>query len=550
MKKKGNFIKYIIENDIRNGRDRSEVITRFPPEPNGFLHIGHLKAISVDFGIAEEYGTTCRLRLDDTNPMKEDTKYVNAIQEDIKWLGYDWKEHIHFASDYFDTLYGYAIKLIKDGNAFVCELTAQEMRDYRGTLTTPGKNSPYRDRPIEESLKLFEGMKNGEFENGKYILRAKIDMTHPNMNMRDPAIYRIANVIHHRTGDKWHIYPMYDFAHPLSDAIEEIRYSLCTLEFEDHRPIYNWYVEKVNPKVHPRQIEFARLELTYTMMSKRKLKLLVDEGLVNSWDDPRMPTISGLRRKGYTPNALKAFTEMIGVAKANSLVDIEQLEFAIRDDLNKIATRVMAVLDPVKLIIDNYPEDKVELFDAENNPEDKSSGTRKIPFSKELYIEREDFMEDAPKKFFRLTIGGEVRLKHAYYVKCTNIVKDDEGNITEIHCTYDPETRTGWFKGIRKVKGTLHWVSAKHAYDAKVNLYENLFSVKEVGKERDFREDINPNSLKTIVAKVEPSLKDAKPEEKFQFLRKGYFTVDLKDSKEGAPVFNRTVSLKSSYKPK
>ena len=551
IKKKSNFIRSIVEQDVKNNKNDGRLQFRFPPEPNGFLHIGHAKAICLNFGLAEEFNVSCNLRMDDTNPIKEDTKYINAIKEDIEWLGFNWGDKLLYTSDYFQTLYEFAIKLIKKDKAFICELTADEMRKYRGTLTEKGKDSPYRNRPIEESLKIFTEMRDGKHEVGKYTLRAKVDMSSSNLNMRDPIIYRITNTTHHRTKNEWPIYPMYDFAHPLSDAIEGITHSLCTLEFQDHRPIYDWFVKEVETQYTPRQIEFARLDLNYTIMSKRKLKQLVDEGVVNGWDDPRMPTISGLRRRGYTPESIKTFAEMIGVAKNNSTVDIALLEHFLREDLNTKAKRAMVVIDPIKLIIDNYPEDKTEEFEIDNNPEDKSMGVRKITFSRELFIDRDDFMEDAPKKFFRLTIGSEVRLMKAYYVKCTHVVKDNDGNLLEVHATYDPETRGGWFKGIRKVKGTIHWINASDAVDLEVNLYDNLFNVENPGKETgNFLDDVNNNSLTKLVAKCEPSLKNALPEEKFQFLRTGYFSVDHKNFIKGNPVFNRTVSLKSSYKPK
>ncbi len=551
VKKKSNFIRAIILNDIKNNKNNGRLQFRFPPEPNGFLHIGHAKAICLNFGLAEEFSVTCNLRMDDTNPVKEDAKYINAIKEDIKWLGFNWGDKLFYTSNYFQTLYEFAIKLIKKDKAFVCELTANEMREYRGTLTEKGKNSPYRNRPIEESLKIFQEMREGKHEVGKYTLRAKVDMASSNLNMRDPIIYRITNTKHHRTGDEWPIYPMYDFAHPLSDAIEGITHSLCTLEFQDHRPIYDWFVKEVETEYIPRQIEFARLDLNYTVMSKRKLKQLVEQNIVEGWDDPRLPTISGLRRRGYTAEAIKTFAEMIGVAKNNSTVDIALLEYFLREDLNKKSKRVMAVIDPIKLIIDNYPENKIEEFEIDNNPEDKSMGTRKVTFSKELYIDREDFKEEATKDFYRLAIGQEVRFMKAYYITATSVKKDDEGNILEIHANYDPETRGGWFKGIRKVKGTIHWVNALDAIDLEVNLYDNLFNVENPGKETgDFLDDINYNSLTKVVAKCESSLKNAKKEEKFQFLRVGYFNVDHKDFIEGNPVFNRAVSLKSSYRPK
>jgi glutaminyl-tRNA synthetase len=551
IKKKSNFIRSIVEQDIKNNKNDKRLQFRFPPEPNGFLHIGHAKAVCLNFGLSEEFNVTCNLRMDDTNPVKEDIKYINAIKEDIEWLGFNWGDEILYTSDYFELLYQFAIKLIKKDKAFICELNAQEMKEYRGTLTQKGKNSPYRNRPVEESLKIFQEMREGKHEVGKYTLRAKIDMESSNLNMRDPIIYRITNTDHHRTKDAWPIYPMYDFAHPLSDAIEGITHSLCTLEFEDHRPVYDWFIKEVETEYVPRQIEFARLDLNYTIMSKRLLKRLVDENIVEGWDDPRMPTIAGLRRRGYTPDSIRTFAEMIGISKNNSTVDIALLEHFLREDLNLKAKRVMVVVDPIKLIIDNYPEDSEDVFEVDNNPENKEQGKRKITFSKEIFIERDDFMEDAPSNFFRLTVGSEVRLVNAYYVTCTHIVKDEDGNITEIHATYDPETRTGWFPGIRKVKGTIHWVDAKNAVDLEVNLYDNLFTAENPGKETgDFLDDINPNSLTKFVAKCESSLRNAKPQEKFQFLRTGYFNVDHKNFIENNPVFNRTVSLKSSYRPK
>ncbi len=541
-----NFIEEIINEDIRNGKNDSKVHTRFPPEPNGYLHIGHAKAICIDFGIAQKYGGLCNLRFDDTNPVKEDVEYVESIKSDIHWLGFDWDDRLYFASDYFDKLYEFAIELIKASKAYVCDLNPEEIRDYRGTLTEPGKNSPYRNRSVEENLDLFERMKNGEFKEGEKVLRAKIDMAAPNINMRDPVIYRILFNSHHRTGDKWCIYPMYDFQHPLSDAIEGITHSLCSLEYEDHRPLYNWFIENINVPSSPRQIEFARLNLNYTVMSKRKLITLVNDGFVNGWDDPRMPTLCGLRRRGYTPSSIKTFIEKIGVAKTYSTVDIALLEHCIREELNKKAMRVMAVLKPLKVVIDNYPEGQVEWLDAENNPEDENAGSRKIPFSREIYIEQDDFMENPPKKFFRLTKGREVRLKHAYYITCNDIVKDSEGNIVELHCTLDPATRGGWSEDERKVRGTLHWVCAQHAIDAEVRLYNNLF-INENPDSDDFKGCINPNSLEVLKGcKVEPGLSEVPHESKYQFLRTGYFTVDY-DSKPENPVFNRTVSLKDSW---
>ena len=547
--KVSNFIQDIIEEDLRTGKV-NKVHTRFPPEPNGYLHIGHAKAICIDFGMAEKYNGLCNLRFDDTNPTKEDIEYVDSIIEDIKWLGFDWEDRLYYASDYYDQFYDYAVTLVKKGLAYVDDLTAEEIREYRGTLTEPGKDSPYRNRSIEENLDLFERMKNGEFDNGERVLRAKIDMASPNMNMRDPVIYRILKAPHHR-GDKWCIYPMYDFAHPLEDAIENITHSLCSLEFEDHRPLYDWFLEKLEIENPPRQFEFARLNLTYTMMSKRKLRNLVENNIVDSWDDPRMPTLSGLRRRGFTPASIRNFCDLIGVSKTYSVVDYAFLEHCIREDLNKKALRVMAILDPLKVIIDNYPEDLTEEMDVENNPEAPETGTRKVPFSRELYIERDDFQENPPKKYFRLKPGAEVRLKNAYIVKCESFVKDDDGNIIEVHCTYDPESRGGSAPDGRKVRGTIQWVSARHAEDAEVRLYDHLFTKEnpdDVSEDGDYMENINPDSLIVLKnCKLEPSLKGAKPGEAFQFIRTGYFCVDSKEYKKGNLVFNRTVSLKDTW---
>ncbi len=545
------FIREIIVKDLKSGKVK-EVVTRFPPEPNGYLHIGHAKSICLNFGIANEFGGRCHLRFDDTNPVKEDIEYIESIIRDVKWLGFDWGKHLYYASDYFDKFYEYAVQLIKDGKAYVDSLSTEEIKRYRGTLTEPGKNSPYRDRSIEENLALFERMKNGEFEEGECVLRAKIDMSSPNINMRDPVIYRIKKASHHRSGNKWCIYPMYDFAHPLSDAIEGITHSLCTLEFEDHRPLYNWFIENLPVPSKPKQIEFARLNLTYTVMSKRKLSKLVELGIVKGWDDPRMPTISGLRRRGYTPEAIRDFSNRIGVAKSNSVVDINLLEHCLREDLNKRAQRVMVVLKPLKVVIENYPEGKVEYLEAENNPEDPSMGKRKIPFSKVLYIEQSDFKESPPPKYFRLAPGIEVRLKHAYYIKFKDLVKDEKtGEIKEIICTYDPESRGGWTNDGRKVRGTLHWVSAEHATPVEVRLYENLFikeNPDEVEEGKTFLDYINPNSLKVITnALAEPMLKDAKVGQIYQFLRTGYFCVDPDTEKVKKPVFNRTVTLKDTW---
>lgn len=546
-----NFIQDIITSDLQQGKNDSRVHTRFPPEPNGYLHIGHAKAVCINFGLAAANGGLCNLRMDDTNPSKEDTEYVDSIQEDIRWLGFDWGDRLFFASDYYEKLYQFAEELIQKGKAFVCNLTAQEMREYRGTLTEPGKASPNRNRPIEENLDLFRRMRAGEFEDGTLVLRAKIDMSSPNINMRDPVMYRILRAHHHRTGDAWCIYPMYDFAHPLSDALEGITHSCCSLEFEDHRPLYDWFVENVSVSSRPRQIEFARLNLTYTVMSKRKLLTLVKENFVKGWDDPRMPTLSGLRRRGYTPESIRNFCDRIGVAKANSTVDIALLEHLLREDLNLRASRVMAVLRPLKVIVDNYPEGQVEWFDAENNPESPEMGSRKVPFSREIYIEQDDFAEVPPKGFFRLSPGREVRLKHAYYVTCTEIVKDAEGNVVELHCTYDPASRGGWTDDGRKVKGTSHWVSAAHALPAEVRIYNNLFAVEnpeDVPEGVDYKVNLNPDSLEVLEnCLVEPSLAETAAGSRFQFLRQGYFSTDP-DSKEGKLVFNRIVPLRDSWK--
>jgi len=544
------FIRTIIEEDIRNNKNEGRVHTRFPPEPNGYLHIGHAKSICLNFGLAQEYNGLCNLRFDDTNPAKEEVEYVESIKKDIRWLGFDWEEREYYASDYFDQLYDYALQLIKSGKAYVDDLSAEEIREYRGTLTEPGKKSPYRNRSIEENLELFQGMKEGQFPDGTRTLRAKIDMSSGNLNMRDPVMYRILHATHHRTGDDWCIYATYDWAHGQSDSIENITHSICTLEFEDHRPLYNWFIEQLG--IFPsRQIEFARLNLNYTVMSKRKLLQLVSEGRVSGWDDPRMPTISGLRRRGYTPESIRDFCDRIGLAKRESMVDIALLEHCLRIDLNKRAQRVMAVLRPLKVVIDNYPEGDVEELDAVNNPEDEHMGTRKIPFSKVLYIEQEDFREDPPKKFFRLAPGREVRLKHAYYITCEHLVKDAKtGEINEIHCSYDPDTRGGWSQDGRKVMGTLHWVSASHAVDAEIRLYDHLFTVEnpnEVEAGTDFKDYLNPESLVSLTnCKVEPGLQSASPGDRYQFLRQGYFCVDP-DSCQGKLVFNRTVSLRDTW---
>lgn len=541
-----NFIKNIVMEDLKSGK-RKEIITRFPPEPNGYLHIGHAKSITLNFELADEFKGKTNLRFDDTNPVKEDTEYVESIKEDVKWLGFEW-DALYYASDYFDEMYKRAILLIKKGKAYVCDLSPEEIRQYRGTLTEPGKESPYRNRSVEENLDLFERMAKGEFKDGEKVLRAKIDMTSPNINMRDPIIYRIAHAEHHNTGNKWCIYPMYDFAHPLEDAIEGITHSICTLEFEDHRPLYDWVVTECEMENHPQQIEFARLNLTNTVMSKRKLKQLVDEGFTDAWDDPRMPTISGLRRRGYTPEAVRNFCREIGVAKNNSLVDVRMLEHFIREDLKTKAPRTMAVLRPLKVVITNYPEGQVEMLDAENNQDNPEMGNRQIPFTREIYIEQEDFMENPPKKYHRLYVGNEVRLKNAYFVKCTDIVKDENGNVKEVHCTYDPETKSGsGFTG-RKVKGTIHWVSAEYGVPAEFRLYDSLILDDEQDENKTFLDNVNSNSLEILQGFIEPYMKDAKPNDKFQIVRNGYFNVDPKYTTKDKLVFNRTVSLKSSFK--
>ncbi|UCB47503.1 MAG: glutamine--tRNA ligase/YqeY domain fusion protein [Spirochaetota bacterium] len=542
------FIRAIIEQDLKSGKHK-EIVTRFPPEPNGYLHIGHAKSICLNFGIAKDFSGRCHLRFDDTDPSKEETEYIESIKEDVSWLGFDWGKHLYYASDYFEKLYQYAVLLIKDGKAYVDSLSADEIREYRGTLTEPGKDSPHRNRQPEENLDLFQRMRDGEFDDGECVLRAKIDMASPNLNMRDPTLYRIRKLPHPRTDDRWCIYPMYDFAHCLSDAIEGITHSICTLEFEDHRPLYDWILDQLPVPCHPRQIEFARLNLSYTLMSKRKLKNLVDRGSVENWDDPRMPTISGLRRRGYTPEAIRYFCDRIGVAKTNSVVDIALLEHCIRDDLNKRAQRVMAVLKPLKIIIDNYPEDKVELLDAENNPEDPGMGMRKIPFSSVIYIERDDFSENPPPKFFRLAPGREIRLKHAYYIKCKGVEKDPKtGEAVCLYCTYDPETRGGWSADGRKVLGTSHWVSAAHALQAEVRLYNHLFTTPNPADEKDFNTVLNPGSLELFSScLVEPSLKDAKPGNLYQFLRQGYFYTDQDTAKTGKLTFNRTATLRDTW---
>ncbi|WP_288308221.1 glutamine--tRNA ligase/YqeY domain fusion protein [uncultured Muribaculum sp.] len=546
-----NFVEQIVADDIKEGKNGGRVQTRFPPEPNGYLHIGHAKAICMDFGIAEKFGGKCFLRFDDTNPIKEDTEYVDAIMEDIHWLGFDWGDNLRYASDYFQKLYDLAERLIKEGKAYVDHQTSEEIARQKGTPTQAGVASPYRDRPVEENLDLFRRMNAGEFDEGTYVLRAKIDMASPNMHFRDPIMYRIIKTPHHRTGTKWNVYPMYDFAHGQSDFFEGVTHSICTLEFVPHRPLYDYFVDELTDGTYrPRQYEFNRLNLTYTVMSKRKLLQLVKEGLVAGWDDPRMPTISGMRRRGFTPESVKNFINMIGYTKFEALNSISLLEHAVRDNLNQVATRVMAVMNPVKVVITNYPEDKVEMVEMENNPEDSAAGSHQMPFSREIYIERDDFMENPPKKFFRLAPGGEVRLKGAYIVMCTDVVKDADGNITEIHCTYDPETRSGMPGSMRKVKGTLHWVSAKHAVDASARLYDRLFAVENPAeeKDRDFRELLNPDSLKVVDGiKVEPFVAEsAKVGMPLQFQRIGYFTLDP-DSDSSHMIFNRTMQLKDTW---
>lgn len=547
-----NFIQTIIDKDKETGKYQGRVHLRFPPEPNGYLHIGHAKSICLNFGLAEKNSGLCNLRFDDTNPSKEDIEYIESIIKDVKWLGFDWQDRLYYASDYFERMYLDAMSLIKQGKAYVCDLTADEIREFRGTFTKPGKESPYRNRSVEENLALFKKMREGIFEDGSRVLRAKINMSSPNLNMRDPVLYRILKKTHHRTGDKWPIYPMYDYAHPLEDYYEDITHSVCTLEFEDHRPLYNWILSNLYSNELPQQIEFARLDLTNTIMSKRKLRILVEDGYVNGWDDPRLPTISGLRRRGYTPQSIRNFCDRIGVAKTNSIVDIRFLEHCIREDLNKKAYRVMAVLNPIKLVIDNYPEDLTEELNSENNPEDTTAGIRKVPFSRVLYIEREDFLEDPPKKYFRLAPGREVRLKNAYIIKCENFVKNEKtGEVIEIHCTYDPESKSGLSGAKRKVKGTLHWVSAKHAIKSQVRLYDYLLleeAENQIDKDKDdFISRINSNSLEILKeCLVEPSLANAIKGNKYQFMRKGYFCVDP-DSRPGDLVFNRIVSLRDSW---
>lgn len=546
-----NFIHNIIDKDIEEGIYNGKVHTRFPPEPNGYLHIGHAKAICIDFGTAEKYNGLCNLRFDDTNPSKEDVEYVESIKEDIKWLGFDWEDRMYYASDYFDKFYEFAVKLIKKGKAYVCDLSPEEIKEYRGTLTKPGKESPYRNRSVEENLDLFEKMKNGEFEEGSRVLRAKIDMTSPNLNMRDPVLYRIQYSTHHRTGDKWCIYPMYDYAHPLEDAIEGITHSLCTLEFEDHRPLYDWVLRECEIENPPKQIEFARLNLTGTVMSKRKLKELVEEGYVDGWDDPRMPTLSGLRRRGYTPEAIRDFIDRVGVSKSNSIVDMSMLEHCIREDLKLKAPRVMGVLRPLKVVITNYPEGQVEWLDAEVNQENPEMGNKKIPFSRVIYIEQEDFMENPPKKYFRLSPGKEVRLKYAYFIKCEEVIKDEKtGETIELRCTYDPETKSGTGFTGRKVKGTLHWVSAEHAVKAEVRLYDRLLLDEENNNGSvDWKDRLNPNSLEILTdCYLEPSVTEGKLGDKYQFFRHGYFSVDPVNTTEDKLVFNRIVALRDTWK--
>ena len=543
-----NFIEQIIEKDLAEGKYET-ICTRFPPEPNGYLHIGHAKSILLNYGLSQEYNGKFNLRFDDTNPTKEKIEFVESIQADVKWLGADWEDRLFFASNYFDQMYEAAIKLIKKGKAFVCDLTAEQIREYRGTLTEPGKNSPYRDRSVEENLDLFERMKNGEFEDGTKVLRAKIDMASPNINMRDPVIYRVAHMTHHNTGDKWCIYPMYDFAHPIEDAIEGVTHSICTLEFEDHRPLYDWVVRELEYPYPPKQIEFAKLYLTNVVTGKRYIKRLVEEGIVDGWDDPRLVSIAALRRRGFTPESIKMFVELCGVSKANSSVDYAMLEYCIREDLKLKRSRVMAILDPVKLIIDNYPEGQIEELEAPNNMENETLGTRKVPFGKELYIEREDFMVEPPKKYKRLYPGNEVRLMNAYFVTCVGYDTDEDGNVTAVHCTYDPASKGGNSPDGRKVKGTLHWVSAQDNVQAEVRLYENIIDEEKGVYNEDGSLNLNPNSLTVLKnCYVEKSLKDAKAYDSFQFVRNGFFCVDAKDSKEGALVFNRIVSLKSSFK--
>ena len=547
MKNKNkNFIQKIIDEHKNSGKFNNKVHTRFPPEPNGYLHIGHAKAICLNFNIAEEYNGKCNLRFDDTNPIAEEEEFVRSIQEDVKWLGFDWEDRLYFASDYFDQMYEYAIQLIQKGSAYVCELATDEIKNTRGTLNEPGSESPYRNRSVNENLDLFKRMRSGEFENGSKTLRAKIDMGHPNMNMRDPVIYRILHAHHHRTKDEWCIYPMYDWAHGLEDSIEGVTHSLCSLEFEDHRPLYDWYLDELGA-YHPQQIEFARLNLSYTVMSKRKLKILVDNKHVEGWDDPRMPTISGFRRRGYTPEAIRNFMEEVGVAKRDNVMDVAKLESSLRSDLNQRSLRRMAVLNPLKVVITNYPEDKEELVTAKNNPEDESTGTRELPFSRELYIEKDDFLEEPSKKFFRLSPGNEVRFKFAYYITCNDVIKDDDGNIVELHCSYDKETKGGRSSDGRKVKGTIHWVSAKHCFPAEVRLYDRLFSSISPDSETDYLDSINTDSLEILTnCLVEPDLQNLSTDIPVQFERIGYFFKDS-DSNRNSLIFNRTVALRDNW---
>jgi len=543
------FIRTIIDEDLKSGKHR-QVITRFPPEPNGFLHIGHAKSICLNFGIARENNSVCHLRFDDTNPSKESTEYVEAIKQDVRWLGYEWGEHLYYASDYFDRLHEFAVRLIMMGKAYVCHLSADEIRDQRGTLTKPGQESPYRERTVEENLELFARMKNGELADGSCVLRAKIDMASPNILMRDPVLYRILTTSHHRTGDTWCIYPMYDFTHCLSDMIEGITHSLCTLEFENNRPLYDWVLDTLDTPCHPRQIEFARLNINYTVMSKRKLLQLVNEGRVSGWNDPRMLTISGLRRRGFTPASIRSFCDIIGIGRKESWIDMGVLENAVRDDLNETAPRVMGVLRPLKVVITNYDAELVEHFEAQNHPKKPEMGTRQVPFCREIYIEADDFMEEPPKKFFRLGPGREVRLRYAYLVTCREVIKDGRGNVVELHCTYDPATRGGSAPDGRKGKGTIHWVSARHAVPAEVRLYDRLFTVEhpDMDKERDFKEFLNPGSLEVLPnSQLEPSLADAKPEDRYQFERQGYFCLDAVDSTPSRQVFNRIVTLRDTW---
>ncbi|MBW1916743.1 MAG: glutamine--tRNA ligase/YqeY domain fusion protein [Deltaproteobacteria bacterium] len=546
-----NFIRQIIAADLKANKNQGRVVTRFPPEPNGYLHIGHAKSICLNFGLAKEFGGVCNLRFDDTNPSKEEMEYVESIKADVRWLGFDWGDRLFYASDYFEQLYQYAVQLVKAGKAYVCSLSPEQIRRYRGTLTEPGRDSPYRNRTIAENLNLLERMRAGEFPEGTHVLRAKIDMSHPNLHMRDPVLYRILHASHHRTGDRWCIYPLYDFAHCLSDSLEGITHSLCTLEFEDNRILYDWILDELEVECHPQQIEFARLNLTYTVLSKRKLLQLVNEGYVSGWNDPRMPTLAGMRRRGFSPESIRNFCERIGVGKRENLVDLELLEYCVREDLNKRAPRVMVVLRPLRVVIDNYPADRVEELEAINNPEDPSMGTRRVPFSRVLYIERDDFMEDPPKKFYRLAPGREVRLRYAYFIKCTEVIKDERtGEIIELRCTYDPQTRGGYAPDGRPVKATLHWVSVAHAFPAEVRLYDRLFSKPNPGEvqDGDFRACLNPNSLEIIAAaQLEPSLAAATPGSFYQFERLGYFCVDPVDATAGAPIFNRTVTLRDTW---